>query len=301
MIPAGPGGAPDRDALGARRDGQLVQCADAGGVDCVVLQRRQPGGIIEHQVCDAVQAWPCPPPSRVTGQHDSLRGAVQGRHDERTRRRTGPIELTLIECLGCGGHTGRQQHAVAREHTAPLRVRLGERHHGLPVVDPSGYRRHTLGAAARSDLECLVGAADRMNLAGDVPPGDRGPVGPHRLGIDGVGDHLRGGPGQLDAGEVVGVDRRRAVRSDDERARQGGFHHRRDLGVVAVDVQDVEVGRKVGERQAKIAAVLQRGGILLIDVAGGANRGPAVRSGREFELGTGGRASGEHHSHDERC
>ncbi len=90
VIPAGPGGAPDRDALGARRDGQLVQCADAGGVDCVVLQRRQPGGIIEHQVCDAVQAWPCPPPSRVTGQHDSLRGAVQGRHDERTRRRTGP-------------------------------------------------------------------------------------------------------------------------------------------------------------------------------------------------------------------
>ncbi len=60
--------------------------------------------------------------------------------------------------------------------------------------------------------------------------------------------------------------------------------------------KDVEVGRKVGERQAKIAAVLQRGGILLIDVAGGASRGPAVRSGREFSWY---RRPGVSHSHDE--
>ncbi len=53
-------------------------------------------------------------------------------------------------------------------------------------------------------------------------------------------------------------------------------------------MQDAEAGRKVGERQA-IAAVLQRGGILLT-MPGSANRGLC---GPQFELGTGGRASGE--------
>ena len=213
----------DRNALGAPGDRHLVQPGESGRVDCLVLQRRKPGRIVEHQEGHPVQPWPFAPPSGVAGQHDPLLGPVQRGDDERAGRRAGAGKLGRVERIRRRGHALRQQHGVAGEHAAPFRVGLGEGDHRLVVVDAADYRLDPLAAVGSGDREVLVGSTGGVDLAGDVLPAERRAVGPGRLRVDGVGDHLRVGPGEFDATEVVGVDGRGAVRSDHERPRHRGL------------------------------------------------------------------------------
>ena len=173
-----------------------------------------------------------------------------------------------------------QQHGVSGEHAPPFRKGLGEGDHGLSVVDAAGHLLYAVGAVGAGDGEGLVLAAGRVDLRRDVLPGDGGAVAPDRFRVDGVGDDLWVFAGQLDVGEVVGVDRRRSVRSDPERARHRRPQHGSGVGHVPVDVQRVEVRRVLGQRQPQVAALVQRGGILRIDVAGIADLGvtPGRRS-----------------------
>ncbi len=194
------------------RAAMKVQCRRRG-VDCVVLQRRSRAASSSTRY-----VMPRPggraPTIRVTVNTIAARKRSQGRHDERTRRRPAHRVDPALECLAWRSAHGSSTPLPANIPGYPRTV--GERHHGLPV-DPLVTDATRSAPGVRSDLNVLVGAADRMNWLAmsrqvirscrTTPPG-----------IDG-GDHLRGGPGQLDAGEVVGVDRRRAVRSDDERAR----------------------------------------------------------------------------------
>ena len=273
VIPARGRRSPDGNAFGAPGDRHLVQPGDAGRVDGLVLQRRQSGGVVEHQEGDPVQPRPLAPPSGVAGQHNSLLGPIQRGDDERAGRGARAGKLSGVERLRGRGHVLRQQHGVAGEHAAPFRVGLGEGDDGLAVVDAAGHRLDPFAAVGAGDREVLVGPTGGVDLAGDVLPAERGAVGPGGLRVDGVGDHLRVGPGEFDAAEVVGVDGRGAVRSDHERPRQGRFQHAADVGGVAVDVQGVEVGREFGEREPQVAAVPQGRRVLRVDVAGGADGG----------------------------
>ena len=177
---------------------------------------------------------------RVRSSDETMNGPADG---------PGPESCALLNASGVRSHALGQQHAVAGEHAAPLGVWLGEGDHRLAVVDAPGHRLHPFAAIGAGDGEGFVDPAGGMDLAGNVLPAERRAVRPRRLRIDGVGDHLRVGPGEFDAAEVIGVDRRGAVRPDDERARQSGFQHAADVGGVAVDVQCVEVRREFGERQ----------------------------------------------------
>ena len=55
VIPTVSGRTPNRDPVGAPRDGQLVEGEQPGGVDGVVLQGGDSRGVVEHQIGDAVQ------------------------------------------------------------------------------------------------------------------------------------------------------------------------------------------------------------------------------------------------------
>ena len=249
-----------------RAIGHLVEGGQAGGVDGVVLQCGDSRGVVEHQIGDAVQQRGGAPPFRVAGQHDSLRGAVEGGDDERPRRRAGPVELTLVERLGRRGHALRQQHVLPENmprHSAYglANFMIAWRSSTPRVTDST--RSAPLGLAVAKALSLpLV----RIDLRGDVLPRDRGAVAPHRFRVDGPRDDLRVGAGQLGAGEVVGVQRHRAVGGDPERPRHAGLQHARGVGVVAVDMQRVEVLRERGQRQPQIAALLQGGDVLRVDV-----------------------------------
>ena len=140
------------------------------------------------------------------------RGAVQRRDDERSGGGSGAFELSLVEHVGIRGHALGQQHGVSGEHAPPFRVGLGEGDHGLSVVDAAGHLLYAVGAVGAGDREGLVLAAGCVDLRRDVLPGDGGAVAPDRLRVDRVGDHLWVVTGQLDVGEVVGVDRGRSVR-----------------------------------------------------------------------------------------
>ena len=282
VIPAGAGRAPDRDARSVSRGGQLGKRGDPGGVDGVALQGRDAGGVVEHQIGDAVQQRRCAPPFRVALQRDSLRGAVQRRDDERSGGGPGSVELSLVEHLGVRGHALGQQHGVAREHSPPFRKGLGEGDHGLAVVDAAGHLFDAVGAVGAGDAEVLVLTAGCVDLRCDVFPGDGRAIAPDRLGVDGVGDDLRAFTGQFDVGEVVGVDRRRSVRPDPERARHRRPQHGPGIGFVPVDVQRVEVRRVPAQRQPQVAALSQRRGILRVDVAGLTDLG--VTAGRRSFL-----------------
>ena len=95
----------------------------------------------------------------------------------------------------------------------------------------STFSTRSLPLVAAID-EPFVLAAGGVDLGLQVLPGDRGAVAPHRLGVDRVGDHLRVGAGQLDAGEEVGVDGGRAVGGDPEGARHRRAHERSRLSPV---------------------------------------------------------------------
>ncbi len=292
VIPARAGCAPDRNACGVSRGGQLGKRRNAGGVDGVVLQGRDTRFVVEYQIGDAVQQRWVTPPFRIALQRDSLCRAVQIRDDERACGRSGTVELSLVEHLGVRGHALGQQHRVAREHPAPVREGLGEGDDGLAVVDAPRDLFDAVGAVGAGDAEVLVLTAGCIDLRRDVFPCDRRAVAPDRLGVDGVGDDLRALTGQLDVGEVVGVHRRRSVRADPERTGHRRAQHRPCVGFVAVDVQRVEVRRVPAHRQPQIAALAQRRGILRVDVVGHADFGITTRW-RRFLVAAGATGDGE--------
>ncbi len=244
-------------------------------------------------------AWGSPP-FRVAGQHNSLRGAVEGGDDERPRRRAWPVELTLVERLGRRGHALRQQHGVARQHASPLRVRFGELHDRLAIIDAARYGFDAVGPVGAGGRESLVLAAGRVDLGGDVLPCDRGAVAPYRFRVDGPCDYLRVGACHFGAGEVVGVQGHRTVGGDPERPRHAGLEHARGVGRVAVDMQRVEVLRKRCQRQPQVATLLQGGDVLRIDVVSRPElRGSARRGGFLLAAGAGGESETCRQTHTE--
>ena len=128
------------------------------------------------------------PPIRVARQHDSLCALSSVVTMNGPADGPGPLSWACVERLGCRRHA--RGSSIAGEHAAPLRERLGERHHGLPVVDAAGHRRDAVEAGGGGDLVRRVFAAMRVGLRRDVFPRDRRAVGPDRLRVDGVGDDL---------------------------------------------------------------------------------------------------------------
>ena len=177
---------------------------------------------------------------------------------------------------------------------------LGEGHHGLPIIDAAGHRCHPVGAVGGGDRERLVPTAGGVDLGGDVLPGDRRAIGPGGLRIDGVGDHLRVGCGQLHIREVVVVDLHRPVGGDDERPRHGGPQHACGVGLISVEVEGVEVRRHRADGQSQIPALSQGGRVLRVGIAGRSEFGVTTRRRRGLLAG---RTARDHqcrrHSHRE--
>ncbi|MDT5159996.1 MAG: glutathione transport system substrate-binding protein [Mycobacterium sp.] len=168
----------------------------------------------------------------------------------------------------------------------------------LVLDDAARHRFDSVGPVGARARESLVLAAGGVELGGDVLPRDRGAVAPNRLRIDGPGDHLGVGARQFGPGEIVGVQRHRPVGGDPERPRHAGLEHACGIGGVAVDMQRVEVLRKRGQRQPQVAALLQLGYVLRVDVVRRPDlRGPACR--RRFLLAAG--AGGEGETGDKGC
>ena len=241
------------DSGGALGRDHFVESAHAGGVNSVVLQGRNRGGGVQDQERDGVQPWFAAPPSRIAGKHDSLGGPVDRGHDERSGRRAGRVELTLVEDVRVRRHAAGLY--PAGKHPLPFGVGLAERDDRLTIVNTPGHRLHAIEPGIAGDQESLIVTAARLGLRLEVLPGDRGAVVPGCLRIDGVGDDLRVCAGQLGAREVIGVEFEAAVGLADKRPRQ---RRREDIaGVrrVAVDVQPVEVVRERRQRQPQVAAV----------------------------------------------
>ena len=142
----------------------------------------------------------------------------------------GSVELSLVERFGGGCRALRQQHGVAGEHAPPFGVGLAN----VTTAWRSSTPRSTFSTRSAPLVAAIANPLSLPLVAliwdCDVLPRDRGAVAPHRLRVDGVGDHLRVGAGQLDVGEVVGVDGGRAVGGDPERARHRRPQHARDVG-----------------------------------------------------------------------
>ena len=175
------------------------------------------------------------------------------------------------------------QEAVAGKHPSPLGVRLGERHDGLAVVDPSVTDATRSTAVRLAMRNALSPPLRRVDFRRDVLPGDRGAVAPDRLGIDGVGDHLRVGAGQCDVGEVVGVDV--AVPSaamTNARGIVGRMMGKTESPVLPSMFSTLKFSGKLASGSRRSPPSRRRGGVLRVDVAGGADLGGAPRRWRRL-------------------
>ena len=143
------------DAGRALGGDHVVERADAGGVDRVVLQRGDDGG--GSSTRNVIESSSGLAPHQRGLRVNTIRWAVRSIVETMNGpgRRAGSVELALVEYLRVRRHAARLQ-IPSGEHSAPFGVRLGEGDHCLPVVDASGHRLHPLEPRSAGDQVTLV-------------------------------------------------------------------------------------------------------------------------------------------------